>query len=373
LELYEKIYVYPSFLKTEHGQISCETCHGGDPVDPDWQTAHRKIVKDPTFPTADDACGECHEEITSTAKNSLHYTLAPFTHVIKTRANKKDKKILHKVLKAKDKHCSSCHSSCGQCHISRSDYVNGGFLAGHLFKKKPPMDTTCASCHGGRVYAELTGGNSGYGADVHYEKEDMTCMDCHTAAEMHADARGVQTRFDLPQRPRCKKCHAEVLSEEPKTRSHAIHKDAVACQVCHGQANKNCFSCHVGTDSKGLLYYKCGETKMLFKIGFNPNRTGDRPPRYVVLRHPPANPNLFASYVKDGLSDFDSLPTWKLDTPHSIQRITPQNKTCNNCHGNASLFLQEKDVNDWEREANARVVVPEDSIPKPIKEVMEKP
>jgi thiosulfate/3-mercaptopyruvate sulfurtransferase len=91
------------------------------------------------------------------------------------------------------------------------------------------------------------------------------------------------------------------------------------------------------------------------------------------LRHPPANPNLFASYVKDGLSDFDSLPTWKLDTPHSIQRITAQNKTCNNCHGNASLFLQEKDVNDWEREANARVVVPEDSIPKPIKEVMEKP
>jgi thiosulfate/3-mercaptopyruvate sulfurtransferase len=112
---------------------------------------------------------------------------------------------------------------------------------------------------------------------------------------------------------------------------------------------------------------------MLFKIGLNPNKTDQRPFEYVVLRHPPANPSLFASYVMDGLSDFNSLPTWKLDTPHSIQRITPQNKTCNNCHGNASLFLQEKDVSAWEKVANATVMVPEDRIPKPIKEVMEKP
>jgi thiosulfate/3-mercaptopyruvate sulfurtransferase len=62
-----------------------------------------------------------------------------------------------------------------------------------------------------------------------------------------------------------------------------------------------------------------------------------------------------------------------MDTPHTIQRITPQNKSCNNCHGNASLFLQETDVSDWEREANARVVVPKESLPEPIKEVMEKP
>jgi hypothetical protein len=373
LELYEKIYVHPSFLETEHGKIRCETCHGGDPVDPDWQTAHRKIIKDPTFPTADEACGECHEEIVSTAKNSLHYTLDPFRQVIKARANKKNRKTLHKVLQAKDKHCNSCHSSCGQCHISRPDYVNGGFLAGHAFKKKPPMDTTCASCHGGRVYKEFTGGNSGYAADVHYAKKDMTCMDCHSAAEMHAAAGGLHTRFELPQRPQCKTCHAEVLSDEPRTKSHAIHKDKVACQVCHGLANRNCFSCHVGTDKEGLPYYKCQETKMLFKIGLNPNRTADRPFKYVVLRHPPTNPDLFASYLSGGLTDFSSLPTWKLDTVHNIQRITQQNKTCNNCHGNPSLFLQEKDVTDGEKVANVKVVVPAGSIPKSIKEVTEKP
>ena len=86
MEPYEKIYVHPSFLETEHGKIGCETCHGGNPLDPDWQTAHREIIKDPTFPSADEACGECHEEIVSTAKNSLHYTLDPFTQAIKARA-----------------------------------------------------------------------------------------------------------------------------------------------------------------------------------------------------------------------------------------------------------------------------------------------
>jgi len=366
LEPYEKIHVKSSFLKTDHGQIACETCHNGDPKDPNWQTAHKGIVRDPTFPDADKVCGECHENIASTARNSLHYTLVPFEKVIKARANKKDKGILEKVYQAKEKHCNACHASCGQCHVSRPDYVEGGFLAGHLFQKTPCMNTTCGSCHGGRVYGEFTGANDGYPADVHYNKEEMTCMDCHTGREMHADAMDVGTRFDLPERPRCKKCHPDVVSEKPKTNSHTIHRDKVACQVCHAVANKNCFNCHVGTDKDGLAYFKSGETKMLFKIGINPNKTKDRPHNYVVLRHPPADPGLFDFYVKDGLSDFDKLPTWKLDTPHNIQRITPQNKTCNNCHGNASLFLQKKDVTDWEQKANAGVVVPKAKIPKPI-------
>jgi thiosulfate/3-mercaptopyruvate sulfurtransferase len=368
LESYEKIYVNPSFLESEHGEIACENCHGGDPNDPNWQTAHKGIIKDSTFPTAEKTCGECHQEITATAEKSLHYTLAPFTETIKTRANKKDAKILHAVMEAKDKHCASCHSSCGQCHISRPDYVDGGFLGGHLFQKKPPMDTTCASCHGGRVYAEFTGGNDGYPGDVHYDKEEMTCMDCHTAAEMHADATGVMTRLDLPQRPHCRKCHADAVSEKAKIKSHLTHRDKVACQVCHAVASKNCFSCHVGTDTKGLPYYKCEETLMLYRVGLNPNRSPQRPYEYVVLRHPPVNPRLFDAYVKNALTDIDKLPTWKTATPHNIQRITPQNRACNNCHGKGELFLQIKDLPDWEKKANARVVVPEGKIPKTIEE-----
>jgi hypothetical protein len=41
-------------------------------------------------------------------------------------------------------------------------------------------------------------------------------------------------------------------------------------------------------------------------------------------------------------------------------------KAYGECHGNASLFLQKKDVTDREHKANVGVVVPEAKIPKPI-------
>lgn len=370
LEPYEKVYVNPSFLKTDHGEIACVTCHGGNPEDPNWQTAHKGVVKDPTLHHADKTCGECHKDIVATATKSLHYTLSPFWKTINARANKKDKKVLEQVCRASKKHCGACHGSCGQCHISRPNYVGSGFLSGHVFQKKPPMDTTCASCHGGRIYGEFTGANEGYPANVHYAVKNMKCMDCHTKEEMHADATGFDSRYDLPERPRCEKCHQDAVSDNPKTDPHKIHKDRVACQVCHAQANKSCFNCHVGVDEKGLVYFKNKETKILFKIGLNPNKTKDRPYNYVVLRHVPADQGLFDFYVKDGLADFDKINTWKLATPHNIQRITPQNKKCNNCHGNPSLFLQNSDLPDWEKKANAGIVVPEAKIPKQVKEVM---
>jgi len=345
------------------GQVPCHTCHGGDPSDSDWKTAHNGTIKDPTFPTADKACGECHQEIVSTAKKSLHYTLAPFRRVIDTRSGKTDKKTQEKLAYAQKKHCSECHASCGQCHVSRPDYVQVGFLDKHQFKKTPPMETTCAACHGGRVFEEFTGLRNRYAADVHYESEKMECTDCHGADELHADGSKAVNRFDLPERPNCLTCHEEVASHKPKTESHRIHNNKVACQVCHSQVYKNCFRCHVGTDEKGLAYYTCKETKVLFRIGLNPARSNGRPYDYMVVRHAPADPQLFDHYVKNGLPNFDSLPTWKKSAPHNIRRITPQNKKCNNCHGNASLFLSEEDMAKWEREANAEVLVPTERIP----------
>jgi len=82
------------------------------------------------------------------------------------------------------------------------------------------------------------------------------------------------------------------------------------------------------------------------------------------LRHIPVDRGTFDYYVKDGLSNFDTLPTWKLATPHNIRRKTSQNSHCNACHGNESLFLLEKDVEDKEKEANRGVVVPANLIPR---------
>jgi hypothetical protein len=82
------------------------------------------------------------------------------------------------------------------------------------------------------------------------------------------------------------------------------------------------------------------------------------------VRHNPIDHGTFDFYVKDALSNFDALPTWKLATPHNIQRKTPQNGSCNACHGNEALFLLEKDVEEAERGANKGVIVPATMIPK---------
>jgi thiosulfate/3-mercaptopyruvate sulfurtransferase len=58
--------------------------------------------------------------------------------------------------------------------------------------------------------------------------------------------------------------------------------------------------------------------------------------------------------------------TWKRASPHNIQRRTWQAATCNNCHGNRALFLAAGDVQDYERQANAKVVVPDGKVPERI-------
>ena len=60
-----------------------------------------------------------------------------------------------------------------------------------------------------------------------------------------------------------------------------------------------------------------------------------------------------------GSHHFDALPTWKYATPHNIQRNTPQNQECNNCHGQTDLFLTADDVDPDELEANKDVIVTE--------------
>jgi thiosulfate/3-mercaptopyruvate sulfurtransferase len=73
----------------------------------------------------------------------------------------------------------------------------------------------------------------------------------------------------------------------------------------------------------------------------------------------PIDRDSFSYYGEDLLPNFDSLPTWKYATPHNIQRITPQNESCNACHGNDEIFLTADDVGPDELEANRDVIVEE--------------
>lgn len=361
---HEKIFVDAEFAEDEnHGELECHECHGGDPKDPNWKTAHKGVVKDPS-PAS---CSECHEDIAANYETSLHVSSTPFKTIIDMRANP-DKAVHAKVDAARKAHCNACHSSCGQCHISRPESVEGGFLEGHLFQKRPPMQEVCTACHGSRIGKEYLGQNKGIPPDIHKQKY-FKCNKCHKAEEMHGNGKDYTNRYEVENGAKCVNCHQKIYdAKSENAKQHGIHKDRVSCQVCHSMPYKNCYSCHIGKDKQGFKFYKTKGSFMDFKIGLNPLQTENRPEKFVTVRHIPVDQGTFKFYVENGLTNFDKLPTWKLTTPHNIQRQTPQNKACNGCHGNVDLFLQRKDVKPEYLNANKQVIVPPDSVPKKVKD-----
>lgn len=365
---HEKMFVDPAFAEdANHGSIGCHECHGGNPAEPDYLAAHNGVVRDPTFPDPGPVCGDCHPDIVEKSRASLHATLHPFTRMIDARSGS-DSPEQHVIVdKTRQAHCGACHSSCGQCHVSRPTYVGGGLLNMHFFERNPPWREVCTACHGSRIEKEYLGENKGVPPDVHWRKRFFRCIKCHSGEEMHADASGAANRYQAPDAPKCIQCHASIYDDAaPSAEQHRMHKDKLSCQVCHAVSYKNCYDCHFALSRTGEKFFINKKSELDFKIGLNPLRSDARPERFAVLRHVPVDRNSFRYYADNALPHFDALPTWKYATPHNIQRRTPQNAACNGCHGNENLFLLESDVAPEDRIANKNVTVPLEMIPKRI-------
>ncbi len=365
MEPQQKVLVSEEFLDSVHGELDCTDCHGGNAEALDKATAHEGYEPYPSINSPVESCGECHDEITETAPKSLHATLSTFTKFLEKRSSPET---WGKIEHGQQKHCASCHATCGSCHVSRPQYVGDGFIDGHMFRASPDPINQCMACHGSRIGNEFTG-NRGQG-DVHLRKYTMTCKDCHKAEEMHAAAPDdIENRYHLEEAASCKDCHDGL--EYGSVLDHKIHKNKVQCQVCHSQSYTNCYSCHTGTDDKNIPYFVTNDDFEGMKIGLNPDRTDRDSSKYALLRHVPVDEELFEFYIEDGLPNFDSEPTWKKTSPHNIQRRTWQNANCNNCHGQRDLFLSEDDLLDYEKKANAGVIVSDEALPKARKNTKE--
>jgi nitrate/TMAO reductase-like tetraheme cytochrome c subunit len=358
LEAWEKVFVGDQFLSSVHNAQNCIGCHGGVDGAEDMDIAHQGVVADP-LENSDRICAVCHVDAAETAANSLHSTLAGYQTALTTRgADFEDARMEE----AFDNHCATCHTTCGQCHISRPNFTDGGLIQGHKVKQIASSTGTCEACHGTRVSNEYKGKNEGVEASVHYTEEGMACVDCHDVADYHGDGTDYAHRYNGAATPNCLDCHPEVAENQGEIEQHDIHLGKVDCTVCHvSGAYKSCYNCHVGIDKNGLVYSKTDESQMTFKIGRNPLKSEDRPWDYVLVRHVPVVPDTFAFYGENLLSTFDSVTTWKYATPHNIQRLTPQNQSCESCHDNPALFLMAGDVDPQERQANAAVIV--DQVP----------
>lgn len=392
VEAWRKVFMSDAeFMESTHGKIGCTLCHGGNSSSgyssiEDKDFAHTGLVADPS----DISCSGCHYEIACVNEDSLHTTLSGMKYALETRGGNLEEGSSLAI--AFENHCAECHTSCGQCHVSIPDQSGGGFVYNHEFLGTPTMSYNCTACHGSRVGDEYTGGNvvcpddECYGeiyeyfcgifdgditiaADLHYEA-GMKCSSCHTS-ELHGSTEAVGTRYDNTDTIACVDCHEEVLTDaieqhQQHVAQHVYHQDgdtSLSCQVCHSITYKNCYSCHVALDDNDLPY-RTSETEMGFKIGRNPLKSEHRPYDYVVLRHAPVSIDTFVYYGEGLLPDFDDLSTWKYATPHNIQLATPQNESCNACHGHDELFLRDEDVIDDEEAANQLVMV--EKAPDPV-------
>jgi len=375
LEPWEKVLVdgetYPNSI---HGLNKCTECHSGV-QSAEKEIAHTGLISNPSD-DVEGVCGRCHENITNHADINLHNTLQGYWTVLEARGISESDPATQEMF---SNHCSECHTSCGQCHVSQPEAVGGGLIDGHNFLRVPSMTRNCTACHGSRVGNEYLGKNEGVLADVHFRQGSMVCTDCHSGNEMHgtpyectschdgpvdADPPPPDHRYSGVELPSCESCHPNVATGDDDILMHDYHGGSLSCQVCHSTSYTNCDGCHVAVSEKtGNPFYNVDNSYLGFFIGRNPNITYDRPYEYVTLRHVPIAADNFSFYGIN-LPKFSQLETWKYATPHNIQRITPQAESCNSCHGNSEIFLTADKVSPDELDANLNVIM--DQVPPAI-------
>jgi hypothetical protein len=331
-EPWEKVFVDKErFATTVHGRIACTDCHGGVQSS-DKEVAHQGVVSNPSA-QPHIVCDRCHPNVVSVSQHSLHANLSGMWLALDKRSMPSNEAALKTAF---DRHCSTCHATCGECHVSQPSILGGGLMDGHMFSATPSMTQNCIPCHSERVGAEYYGKNPGLPGDVHFVKGRMTCTDCHTGAEMHgqpAQCKNCHTspeseqvpppdhRFGAVQSPRCETCHVSVSTGQDGVIMHQMHGGNLACQVCHSVAYTQCEGCHVGVNpSTGTPSYDLKAKYLSLVIGRNPIPSYQRPYQIVTLRHVPIAADSFLFYGKNLLPDFAKHPTWTYATPQPIER-----------------------------------------------------
>lgn len=441
LEAWEKVIITgnngDNFLQSVHGPqyegdanptphvLTCQHCHGGAPDNTfsTMEEAHAGMYADPSAPGQSgctachdesftrSACDQCHAEAVTNTATSLHTTLAGYHTAIDARCGCDFSE--QGMDNFFDQRCAGCHTTCGQCHISRPNSVGGGFpkigsYYSHRFRATPDMNEQCTACHGSRVGTDYRGELEGNVPDVH-RSNGMQCNGCHTKEEIHGDGTQYEHRYQVANMPRCEDCHTDDVavntggdcavchgdftgdpvvpqalvhhahhSETSGAECAHCHRDGVPqvdmpnmqCQTCHSQPYKNCTNCHDLT-AEG---YEIQPSTVQLKIARNPSpyRT-----EYDValVRHTPIDPNTFANW---GLSlpDYLSVPTWQYTSPHNVIRSTPQTAAVDgqscaySCHQSADgadgFLLREADLYEADGttplvdyDANIGIVIPE--------------
>jgi len=379
IEPYNRVYMggqgYSDFKTTMHGKLECTYCHNGIGNTSDKKIAHSgDFLKKPSV-SALEKCAGCHPDVVTKTSNSLHADGTGQKNMVTVRAGLGKgpdafNRLSDLMKQGYNDNCSTCHASCGDCHVNRPKAGGGGLYRGHTFLQKPDMIDHCTTCHtsrGGHAYFGVARGTV---PDVHLTKAGFTCMNCHSRNEVHGEGTMKDHRYKVGDLPKCTSCHPGVDSSNP---FHRTHMDTFSCNTCHSQDYNNCGSCHIGGEGARIHSYQG------YKIGMNPIPDVKSTYKYALLRRSVMAPDSWMNYGVPLLPNFSDEPTFKYTTPHNIQKITARtgyknaqgvwvtNENCaSGCHiiknsdgtlKNKNLYLFDEDCLDWEKAANTKIVV----------------
>lgn len=362
-----------------HAEVGCVNCHGGQ--EPGlYETAHDTSFgfrRDPSE-IPEETCNPCHSDIVSRNTHSIHSNQWGYQNRIAERIGEANfESCPESVQSGWEVSCYSCHTTCGQCHVSRPNSKGGGLIENgpyrnHKFAKSELEN--CIACHETRAGIDLTGLITGR-ADVHYGRQK--CWDCHTE-DMHGDgteeANPPQSRYHVAGLPTCDGCHSDASTSNTYHSMHWPVGGAIselACYVCHSQPYKNCGNCHVGGEGT--------TSENTFKIGYNWQPELHKG-KWVVVRHIPTDDSTFVNWGElINMNDENQRPNWEYTSPHNIRKFTVQTDTtggvsCSqNCHLSSSIpdsirllntnrFLLRSDLHADESGANDKATV-DDHLP----------
>lgn len=409
---YDRVYLggsgYNTFKNDIHGKLSCVTCHNGVDGTDDKELAHSgEFTKEPSH-IADEKCASCHPDVVAKTTNSIHAEGWGQKMSLVKRGGygtepEEFSNCPQNLQDGYNGNCSTCHATCGECHVIRPKIDGGGLMSGHAFAKTPDMVNVCAKCHVSRGWHGYAGVAAGTKPDVHFSKRGFTCMSCHTQDEIHGDGKTYKTRYAMPQLPKCENCHSNVNNSNMY---HSMHINTFNCQTCHSQDYNNCGSCHVAGSDGHLSKVAAGAgaripSHMKFKIAINPLKSapydvdfqGRDSYKLATVRQSLSAPDTWDNYGVT-LGNFDVFPTYKYTTPHNILRWTARTDTtitggdnddvshpdcAQACHivkqtdgtyRNKEFYLFNENpldeiqptLNDWEINANKDIVV-DDKLP----------
>jgi len=337
-------------IDPNHSAIGCAGCHGGvsqvDAADDTsaYRAAHTGMLRDPS------AIGElgcsgssCHGEIVTRNETSMHSNLwGEKAHVALRNGYESFNDCPAEIQEGYTNDCASCHTTCGQCHISRPNAAGGGFLEqrvgySHKFLATPSEENVCTACHGSRVGDDWNANQErvpGNVPDVHNEY-GLTCLDCHSEdlhGEGPSDAQ-YTSRYEVSGLPQCIDCHAadrddNIYHTQHWPNANATDGSDLSCYACHSQQYNNCNTCHAGTWKSEYEPDNSGEYRVypLFKMGLNPNYGIEDKPHnnseYVAVRHVPVSPDAFREWGIATMPNYSAKETWKYTSPHNIKRWT---------------------------------------------------